>query len=258
MRRRRELLSALSVAALTLPAAAVALPSTNPADRLLKRGLDPVRYDRATRCTKSPTKGMLALQAWLERNSAGSSWGIMRCEKWGRGSASLHAEGRAIDWHLDARVPAQRRAADRLIALLLDEDKAGNPVALARRMGVQGIIFNCGSWFGGPSGKLERYSACFGKNGKRRRLDPTTAHIDHIHIELNKLGAAKKTTFWNAKVTWPVELERTEERHDGHAHAPAADEEPRLPQQPVDQGGGAGGHDDGGSDWNRDWGGWDE
>jgi hypothetical protein len=29
--------------------------------------------------------------------------------------------------------------------------------------------------------------------------------MDHVHIEINKLGAAKKTTFWNARVTWPIE-----------------------------------------------------
>jgi hypothetical protein len=37
----------------------------------------------------------------------------MRCERWGKNSASLHAEGRAIDWHLDSRVPADRREARR-------------------------------------------------------------------------------------------------------------------------------------------------
>lgn len=220
--------------ALTAPAASIALPASNPANKLLERGLDPVRYDRATKCTKSPAKGMLALQSWLERNSAGSSWGIMRCERWGRNSASLHAEGRAIDWHLDARVAAQKRAAERLIALLLAPDKAGNPVALARRMGIQGIIFDCRSWFGGRDGAMGRYSACYAKNGKRKKVDPTTAHKDHVHIELNKLGAAKRTTFWNAKVTWPTELEQTEGDHVGRTHSPVAGEErPVAPQAPA-------------------------
>lgn len=201
---RSKLVLAFALLALTLPAAAVALPATNPADKLLKRGLDPVQYDRATKCTKAPAKGMLALQSWLQRNSAGSSWGIMRCEKWGRNSTSLHAEGRAIDWNLDARIPSQKRAADRLTELLLAPDNAGNPVALARRMGIQGIIFNCRSWFGGRDGAMGQYSACYGKDGKRKRVDPTTAHKDHLHIEMNKLGAAKKTTFWNSEVTWPT------------------------------------------------------
>ena len=32
-------------------------------------------------------------------------WGSYRCEKWGKGQASLHAENRAIDWHLDVAYP---------------------------------------------------------------------------------------------------------------------------------------------------------
>ena len=45
-------------------------------------------------------------------HARGESWGIMRCEKLCRGNYSLHAEGRAIDWHLDARNAADRRAGD--------------------------------------------------------------------------------------------------------------------------------------------------
>jgi hypothetical protein len=37
-----------------------------------------------------------------------------------------------VDWQLDSAVPADRRAARRLIALLLATDRAGNPHALAR------------------------------------------------------------------------------------------------------------------------------
>jgi hypothetical protein len=32
--------------------------------------------------------------------------------------------------------------------------------------------------------------------------------MDHVHIELNKLGATKKTTFWNPKVSYPVETQQ--------------------------------------------------
>ncbi|MGZ8475708.1 MAG: hypothetical protein ACXWWQ_05715, partial [Candidatus Limnocylindria bacterium] len=64
--------------------------------------IDDYAYDRAKECRKQPTPGALALANWLGRNAKGTSWGIMRCEKWGRDSASLHAEGRAVDWHLDS------------------------------------------------------------------------------------------------------------------------------------------------------------
>jgi hypothetical protein len=189
------------------PAGAIALPklSANPANKLLKRGIDPLRYDRAKKCTGHNTKGAEALVAWLQKNSAGVNWGIYRCEKWGKNEASVHAEGRAIDWHLDAGDPSQKRAAYKLIELLLAPDKNANQVALARRMGVQGLIFNCQSWWGSPDGELGQYSYCFNKKGKRKKgLNRTQAHMDHIHIELNKLGAAKKTTFWDSKVNYPI------------------------------------------------------
>ena len=51
---------------------------------------------------------MLDLQHWLEPHSRGVFWGSYRCERWGKHSASLHAEDRAIDWHLDVTNRADR------------------------------------------------------------------------------------------------------------------------------------------------------
>jgi hypothetical protein len=153
-------------------------------------------YDRAKDCRKRPTAGALALVKWLEKNAKGSSWGIMRCERWGKNGASLHAEGRAVDWHLDAARPADRREARRLIDLWLATDSEGNEHALARRMGIQEIIWNCRSWWSGSEG-MDKYSVCFTGNGKRRKnVNRTVAHMDHIHIGLSWAGARKRTSFW--------------------------------------------------------------
>jgi hypothetical protein len=88
--------------------------------------IDDYAYDKAKDCRKRPTPGELALVDWLEKHARGSSWGIMRCERWGKNSTSLHAEGRAVDWHLDAARPADRREARRLIELWLATDSEGN------------------------------------------------------------------------------------------------------------------------------------
>jgi hypothetical protein len=158
--------------------------------------VDDYAYDRARKCVKRPATGALALQDWLARNSLGESWGIMRCERLSGRNFSLHAEGRAIDWHLDARVPRDRRAADRLIKRLLATDAEGNTHALARRMGVQEIIWNCRSWWSG-AGELGPYSLCFDRKGKKRKkVNVTLAHRDHVHIGLTKAGARKRTSFW--------------------------------------------------------------
>ena len=158
--------------------------------------IDDYAYDRATHCVKRPSPGALALVDWLERNARGVSWGIMRCEKWGRKSASLHAEGRAVDWHLDVAKPSDRRAARRLIDRMLAADRMGNPHALARRMGIQEIIWNCRSWYSGGD-SLRPYSPCYDEKGRRKKIDDTTAHRDHIHFGVNWRGAKMRTTFWS-------------------------------------------------------------
>jgi len=188
------------VLSLGVGAVAVARLSSNPANdsRLLDKPIEDPRYDSAERCLDRPQKGTLALQSWLGKNIRGVSWGIMRCERWGPNSASLHAEGRAIDWHLDARNAGERRAAMKLIRTLIESDRNGQPSALARRMGVQGLIFDCQAWWSGQQG-LGRYSYCFQPNGEKKdNLDPTQAHVDHIHIELNWPGARKRTSFWRS------------------------------------------------------------
>jgi hypothetical protein len=168
----------------------------NPAERLLSQPIEDSVYDPATRCTRKTQPGMVALQRWLEANVRGVSWGTYRCEKWGKRQASLHSEGRAIDWHLDARNAADRRAAERLAGMLLAPDSLGNPQPLARRMGVEEMIFDCGYWGAGMT-QFEQYDPCY-KHGKRRkRVDPTVGHINHLHIGLTKAAAARRTSFWS-------------------------------------------------------------
>ena len=170
----------------------------NPADKLGSLPIDGYRYDRATHCVKRPQRGTVALQDWLARHAGGSSWGIIRCEKWGPHSASLHAEGRALDWHLDVHNPADKREAERIINLLLAPDKFGNEHALARRMGVQEIIWNCHSWWSGGA-TMQKYSLCYDRKGKRKRVDDTNAHRNHIHLGLSWPGARMRTTYWQAQ-----------------------------------------------------------
>jgi hypothetical protein len=191
MARRLTLLALVALA--LVPASASA--ASNPADALAATAIEPYRYDRAADCRSKIPAGTLALKAWLQNNAGGVFWGIQRCERWGKDSASLHAEGRAIDWHLNVHRSADKREASRLIRLFLATDRAGNRHALARRMGIQELIWNCRSWWSGNEG-MRPYSACYDSNGRRKRVDDTTAHRDHIHIGMNWPGARKQTSFW--------------------------------------------------------------
>src|SRR4051794_31754872 len=89
-------------------------------DGLVGRGLDSYGYDYARRCTGRAQPGTLALQSWLGHHVRGVTWGIYGCRRTRSGlSMSLHAEGRAVDWHLDVRKPADRAAANRLVRAFL-------------------------------------------------------------------------------------------------------------------------------------------
>jgi hypothetical protein len=199
-------IAALALAALLAPAAqAFRLPDQllplqgNPAHALSHLPPDPVTYDGARRCDPKPKPGVVRLTRWLQANVRGAYWGSYRCEKWGRHEASLHAENRAIDWHLDASSAADRRAASTLIGLLLGPDRVGTPHALARRMGVEEIIWDCSYWGAGMT-QFKPYSPCFAKDGTpRRHVGKTVAHRDHIHFGLTKDGAAARTSFWRAR-----------------------------------------------------------
>ena len=220
MKIRMGYIVCLAVAlALAIPTAASALPSlkANPANTMLSRGIDPIHYDSATKCNGGKIwAGTKSMVAWLEHNASGVNWGEYRCEIWGKHEASIHSAGRAIDWH-----PSTMAAGHALVRLLLAKDKDGNAAALARRMGVQGIIFNCQAWFGNWDGQLGNYSYCYGKNGKRKKgLDPTQAHMNHVHIELNLAGAKKRTTFWDKNLSYDV---------------PESDPSPAQPTTPQSQ-----------------------
>ena len=199
MRRLLVIACMAVLLAATAAAAEVYRPvSGNPADKLAAKPIEPYQYDYAHKCLKNPQKGMTALEQWLGRHAGGVSWGIMRCEKWGKNKASLHAEGRALDWHLDVHNAGDRAEAKRLIELFLAPDKNGNMHALARRMGVQELIWNCKGWFSGDGG-MRPYSVCYDKNGKRiKNVDETAAHMNHIHIGLNWAGSHMKTSFWQS------------------------------------------------------------
>ena len=205
MRRSLTLLAAvLAMLAVAAPAGAFRLGRApvpvahNPADHLIDLAPDPEVYDPATHCTRTPKPGMTAFVSWLQRHADGVFWGTYRCEMWGPHEASLHAEGRAVDWHLDVSDPSDRRAARRLIELFLAPDRLGTPHALARRMGVEEIIWDCSYW-GAGSPDFGKYPDCYSKRGTlKKHVDPTAGHRNHIHFGFSKRGAAARTSFWAA------------------------------------------------------------
>ena len=172
-------------------------PLTAQMGGLVSHSLDSYHYDFARRCTGRAQRGTLALQSWLGDHVRGVTWGIYSCRRTRSGSSvSLHAEGRAVDWHLDVGKAADRAAADRLVSAFLAPDAAGRPAAMARRMGVQEIIWNCRVWSTKqPIAGMRPYSVC------GRGVSRTMAHKDHLHIGLNWRGARERSSFWRLAET---------------------------------------------------------
>ena len=104
---------------------------------------------------------------------------------------SLPIEGSSYDGAHRCTTKASRPG------MLLAPDAAGNPQALARRMGVEELIWEGGHWGAGTT-RFSPCSPCYGKRGKlKRNVDVTTARRDHVHIGMTRRGAAARTSFWS-------------------------------------------------------------
>lgn len=100
---------------------------------------------------------------------------------------SDHHDGRAIDWSLDAGDPADRRIADAAVIWLSDNDGE-----MAKRFGIQSIIWNAHTWK--PDGK--------GWQGYAGQ----SAHTDHVHFSLTWDGAMMRTSWWTGMALEEVDL----------------------------------------------------
>ena len=153
---------------------------------------DYASYDPQTTCTKKPRAGTIALGEWLVATYGGAGGAVNRpCS--GSGS-SEHKDGRAVDWTLDADNPAERTLARTFLAAAFATDAAGNPAALARRMGIMYVIWSDHFYPAYQQFQPENYlsSSCRSK----RKCSKTLRHRDHMHISLSKAGAKGLTSFY--------------------------------------------------------------
>ena len=221
---RPRILLVVVLAALLVSGSAVAAKRTlrpNPADdrALVGKRLDPNRYDGADGCVRREPKGMRQLVRWMKGNTKRNTvYGTIRCD------GGVHGTGRALDWMLDARKKGQKRKATRVINTWLAKDRRGRPNALARRMGIQLIIYNCRWWQAGDRG-WQQYSAC---RGGKRNADPTQGHIDHIHVELTRPASKLRTSFWETNPAGSGGGGGVSPRRSAAAHPPLHPPEPEL------------------------------
>jgi len=103
---------------------------------------------------------------------------------------SEHFDGRALDWGVDHRNPADRRDGQAMLHWLFAPDRFGNKDAMLRRLGIMYIIWNRKMW-GTWDKRWEPYS-CHGV---------TACHVDHMHFSFGWAGAEAKTSWFTGKVS---------------------------------------------------------
>jgi hypothetical protein len=143
-------------------------------------------YVGQTACSPVAKPGTTAFANLLLRTYPSSrSLGISR--SCGVGGKSEHKEGRAFDWGVSVHRAADRKAVNDLMRWLLKTDGFGNRHAMARRLGIQYMIWNGRIWGAYAAGSGWR---------KYRGSNP---HTDHVHFSLSWAGARKNTSFWKPR-----------------------------------------------------------
>jgi peptidoglycan hydrolase-like protein with peptidoglycan-binding domain len=167
--------------------AATTYPYPKPS-RTLPSALDVAPfYQEGTRCLTENQPGAVAFAKLLNATYGSHVYGILRkC-------AAEHGEGRALDWMIDSTKPANLALANALTRWLAAPDAQGRPGAMARRFGINYIIFNRQQW---KAWAPERgWTAYYG----------VSPHTDHIHFSFNWDGAYKRTSWWSGvAVTKPL------------------------------------------------------
>lgn len=200
-RRLRLALSAvlllLLALGLTRADLAMAAPRQPPPPARLPTGIeDLARYTPQTSCEPSAKRGTIRLARLLTRTYPGTRTGTSRtC---GPSPSSEHQQGRAIDWMVSVRKPAERAKAQAVLSWLLASDAQHNRYAMARRLGVMYLIWNNRIWSASrPEEGWRPYSDCA---ENRARSADSQCHRNHIHISLSWEGARGVTSYWRGRV----------------------------------------------------------
>lgn len=161
-------------------------------------------YQGQALCEPAPKPGTKALGALIKKTyPAYPTIGFERdCSV---GGQSEHKDGRALDWMVSVRDPAQKASAQAFLKWLLAPDANGVTAAMARRIGVMYIGWDDKIWRGyGTTGWAELFD-CQSNPARATTTYDTYCHRNHIHISLTWDGARAWTSFYDGSpLTTPV------------------------------------------------------
>jgi hypothetical protein len=124
--------------------------------------------------------GVRAFRDMILAEVGGESGGIHAC------TGFEHGEGRAWDWMMDARSPADRARVNEVLDWLLRDSDRGVPHANARRLGIGYIIWN--------RRIIQLWDYVADKTW--RPYVGASPHTDHVHFSFSWAGAREQTTYW--------------------------------------------------------------
>ena len=197
MRRILPLLSAIAVAlaAVVSPVAAAKQTTTVlPPERPYPAVLDaPIEYEGMTTCDPVARPGAMMLRQLLLDTYGKAVIGITRaCDQ---DSISEHKEGRAVDWMVDFRNPAEKAEAQAFVDWVTAPGPDGTPAANARRLGIMYIGWGDEMWRAyDPARGWTELKGCYSLQGSG---NDTFCHRDHVHFSLTWDGAAGRTSYWD-------------------------------------------------------------
>ena len=143
-------------------------------------------YQGQTTCSPTAKPGVVRFRDLVLRTYPKTrNLGIVRgCNVGGR---SEHKEGRAWDWGVSAAKPAEAAAVDDLMKWLFATDSKGNRHAIARRLGLQYVIWNRKIWGAYNSSGWRPYTG-------------VSPHNEHVHFSFGRPGAEARTSFFSGRV----------------------------------------------------------
>ena len=165
-----------------------------PAERAYPAVLDaPIEYEGMTTCDPTPRPGALQLRQLLLDTYGEAVIGISRaCDQ---DSISEHKEGRAVDWMVDWKNPAERAQAQTFVDWVTAPGPDGTPAANARRLGIMYIGWGDEMWraYDTKRGWTE-LKGCYSLQSS---ANDTFCHRDHVHFSMTWDGAAARTSYWD-------------------------------------------------------------
>ncbi len=166
---------------------ATTIPYPKPT-RALPSALDVAApYQKGTQCLTYNQPGAVAFAKLLNTTYGNRTYGILRT------CAAEHGEGRALDWMINANNSEQLALANALTRWLAAPDAQGRAGAMAKRFGINYIIWNRQQWRAYDPGR--GWAPYYG----------VSPHTDHIHFSFNWDGARMRSSWWSGvAVTTPL------------------------------------------------------